>query len=189
MNISWFMRVLNESIARLANKEDSCSGRFWEGRFKSQALLDEAALLACMVYVDLNPVRACLANTPEESDHTSIQQRIRATRQSNTQLFPFVGNSRKQMPQGIPFKRNDYIELVDWTGRMIRNDKRGAIPEHLPPILKRLKQNAENWLYITQNFESRFKGFVGAVHKIKKICSSLAYQRCVGIRACADYFT
>ena len=78
-DVSWFMKSLSEPIARLANKQDECTGRFWEGRFKAQKIVDEAGLLACAMYVDLNPVRAAMAESPESSQFTSAYDRIRAT--------------------------------------------------------------------------------------------------------------
>lgn len=131
-DISWYMRIVNESIARQANEEDNCTGRFWEGRFKSQALLDDGALLACMAYVDLNPVRAKIANTPEKSEFTSINKRIILVKNNQpplSYLEAFVGIQEKEI--GIPFRLIDYLELVDWTGRIIREGKRGAIQAKL----------------------------------------------------------
>lgn len=188
MDISWYMRCLNESIARKANQEDGCSGRFWEGRFKSQALLDEKALAACLAYVDLNSIRAQLADTPEGSDYTSVQLRSRSLLSSpDTQpkeLLPFVGNPRNDMPRGLPFKLEDYLELVDWTGRIIRDDKRGSIPTDYPPILERLKIEPKHWLYIAKGFESRFKGFVGTAFKLKSVCAKLGYKRTPNLNIC-----
>ncbi|WP_444894841.1 hypothetical protein [Microbulbifer sp. SSSA005] len=78
MDINWIMRCLNESIAHQANIEDHCTGISWQDHFKSKALLDERALATCMVYVDLNPIRADIEKTSLDSDHISIQQRIRS---------------------------------------------------------------------------------------------------------------
>ena len=75
---SWFMKALCEPIARLANFQDKATGHFWEGRFKAQAITDEAGLLACSMYVDLNPIRAAMTSSPQESIHTSAYDRIKA---------------------------------------------------------------------------------------------------------------
>lgn len=190
-DISWFMRTLNEPIARQANAEDQCTGRFWEGRFKSQALCDEAALAACMAYVDLNPIRARMAKTPETSAHTAIKKRIetfKATGEQPKSLAKFVGNPKDTMPQGLPFHFKDYLELVDWTGRIIRQDKRGAINSELPPILERLDIEVDQWLKLTTQFESRFKSIVGSADALRVATEKLGMKRTPNIVNCRAAF-
>ena len=180
-SLSWFMKCLNEPIARKANQEDQCTGHFWESRYKSQALKTDHALLACMAYVDLNPIRANLANTPENSDYTSIQERIKpqwdlkkaiqrqikqksmfAITDSNinsikpAQLMPFAYSDAVDQQTNLPFNLIDYLELVDWTGRIIREDKRGYIKQTTPPILERLAVNNKDWLLTSSQFENIF---------------------------------
>ncbi|UHQ54149.1 hypothetical protein [Microbulbifer sp. YPW16] len=153
-DISWFIRMLNDSIGREANREDRCTGRFWDGRFKSQALLDEPALAACMAYVDLNPIPAKMAETPENSDHSSIHRNITAASDGRQpdELLPFAGNSRAPMPEDMPFRMQDHIELVHWGGRILREDECGAIASRLPAILERLQIDPHHRLYLNRNF-------------------------------------
>ena len=166
------MKCLNESIAREANKEDDCTGHFFEGRFHSQALLTEEALLSCMAYVDLNPVRAGMHPTPETSEHTSIKERIQpslnlenAIREQMDQgllhqfpvplkpLMPFEGMIKNEHQSGLLFAETDYLALVDDTGRIIREGKRGAIANQLPHILSRLGFSQAQWLENATQFE------------------------------------
>jgi REP element-mobilizing transposase RayT len=191
MDISWFMRSLNEPIARQANKEDKCTGHFWEGRFHSQALLDEGAILSCMAYVDLNPVRAGIANTPEKSDFTSIQRRIKAAIKGEQpkELLAFTGNEHKQKNTGIRFSLQDYLTLVDETGRVIREDKRGAISPKAASILTRLQISNESWLKLTTDFETLFTGAAGTAEHLSEFSEHVGLQRTHGIanaKACLN---
>ncbi len=172
-SISWFMRCLNQPIARQANREDECTGKFWESRFTSQALKTEEALLSCMAYVDLNPVRAGMATSPETSRYTSIQERTNPSFDINQAindqrqcgdlmdfktpikpLLHFEGDQKNEWQAGIPFTFRDYLELVDWTGRIIRTDKRSYVDIALPPILHRLQISPRQWHLNTTQFEA-----------------------------------
>jgi REP element-mobilizing transposase RayT len=190
-DISWFMRCLAEPIARRGNKDDQVSGRFWEGRFRAQILLDETAVAACMAYVDLNPIRAGIAATPETSDFTSVKERIEdraAAAEVSTAdaqdvriehgekagwLAPIaLDPPRKKVREKITVRRasnkgclsmtlDQYLKLLDWTGRQIRKDKVGAIPRECAPILERLDCSAETWVDFVRNFRKRFRGEAG----------------------------
>ena len=130
-----------------------------------------------MVYVDLNPVRASMANTPEASDYTSIKARI-SDPDKEKQLLPLVGSKTFNPETPCPtttlsFGWADYLELVDWTGRSIRDDKRGAIDSTLPPILSRLNLDADQWLKQHALLEKHYPSFMGHGQKMKIACEKL----------------
>lgn len=79
-DISWWMRLLSQNIAQRANREDNEVGKFFQARYRAVRLLDETAILACAAYVDLNPIRAAIAETIEGSDFTSGQKRAAGPR-------------------------------------------------------------------------------------------------------------
>lgn len=198
MNVSWFMRCLNEFIACLANKEDECTGSFWEGRFKSQALLDEGAILTAMAYVDLNPIHANIAETPETSDFTSIQERIAFLKKQKIQTQSQINNSI-QPPQLMPFNNScpsmpsinfelaDYLLLIDETGRISREDKAGMIPEICVPILTRLKLNSSSWLQMIYGFETDFSDAVGEERMLFSFKKKY-YAKFKGGKAAKNYY-
>jgi REP element-mobilizing transposase RayT len=166
-SLSWFMRCLNEPIARQANREDGCTGRFWEGRFKCQALLDEQAILSCMAYVDLNPIRAGVATDLATSDHTSIRQRLQhtQTRASSlkARLRPLAGIL---LAPALTPRTVDYLELLDWSGRIVREGKRGAIAAETPAILNQLGLQGREWHAQTLGIESHYWRAVGTVESL-----------------------
>lgn len=154
MDISWFMKLLNEHIARLANKEDEVTGTFFESRFKSQALLDAKALLTCMAYVDSNPIRAAMAATAETSNYTSVQQRIK-----NTSSFLLDFAAIDDFPD---FNLADYCELVNTSGQAIATNKKAFVDNKMPAILVLLGTNDNIWLRDLRHFKSVGKKAYGA---------------------------
>jgi hypothetical protein len=145
-NLSWLMKSISEPIARRANAEDEVKGRFWEGRFKCQALLDDKSILAAMNYVDLNPVRAKTADDLEASDHSSIQARFKAIRKdpklASAPLQPLMGVRCHNLPE---IRQGDYLALVDFTGRQLAPGKRGKIDAKEPTALKHLGLTKFSW--------------------------------------------
>ncbi|HEY6644636.1 hypothetical protein [Povalibacter sp.] len=190
-DISWYMKCLNEHLARRANAEDGCTGRFWEGRFRSQALLDEAGVLTAMTYVDLNPIRAGVAATPETSEFTSIYQRIQARK---TDSAATAGNKSSSQPplrrfdselssaQTIPFALDDYLQLVDWTGRAVRSDKNGAIDSQQPPLMKRLNIDTDAWQLAMRPAGNVFGRALGRLNHLRLHAQTLGQSWIRGLR-------
>lgn len=140
-SISWFMRFINEPLARMANREDECTGRFWEGRFRSQALLDEASILACMVYVDLNPVRAGMSQSLDECEFTSIKRRLEETSVDD----PMTALGKQTViPSISAITLDNYLELVFWT-QDSQSALRSGLNARVSRCLTRSHTNKDSW--------------------------------------------
>ncbi|MCA9180020.1 MAG: hypothetical protein KDA51_01170 [Planctomycetales bacterium] len=178
-DISWWMRLLCQKIAVRANKEDEATGKFFEGRFRSIRILDESGLLACAAYVDLNPIRAALAETLEESDYTSAQRRSESLqspdKHSDRFLAPITidelrdGLGARPSSSGYRCSDNgflnmsseDYLALLDWTARQPVNGKPGITPADTPAILQRLGLEADVWCELVRDIGSLFSLVAG----------------------------
>ncbi len=178
-NLSWYMRYLNEPIARRANREDECTGRFWEGRFACQALLDESAALSCMAYVDLNPVRAGVVETPESGLCTSFRRRARDSTSHASGLRP-IGSSIRAWEPSLTTKQ--YLALVDWTGRRLHLKNKGTIPSYVPPILERLSMRATQWLIQVPATESHYWRAIGQSEAMLARARSMGLKWLKGVK-------
>lgn len=191
-SVSWFMRCLNEHVARQANREDECKGRFWEGRFTCQSLLDETAVLTCMAYVDLNPVRAGIADTPETSHFTSVQDRI-MSRQNDEKsadwLAQFMDTTEPRKIPALDIRLDEYLNLVDWTGRQLRQNGKGRMPEDMAPILSRLSIDVDSWVNTVHGYGSLFHRTVGRMDSMAKAAKAAGLGWLGGIKNCARAFS
>ncbi len=175
------MRCLNEPIARRANREDGCTGRFWEGRYTCQALLDEAAVLACMNYVDLNPIRAGIADDLSSSEHTGIKRRIDhlSSARPDAPITPIAGITPGFAVLAIT--TTAYLELVDWTGRQTCQDKRGSIATDAPPILRKLGLGDAAWQSQVLGIENRYARAIGSALSLADKAAAMGQRWLKGI--------
>jgi len=174
-NLSWLMRRINEPLAKMANKEDFCKGHFWESRFKSQALLDEGAALTCMAYVDLNPIRTQKVKNLADSDHTSIQKRLKET----STIAAIAGQVKSRT---MVLKLKDYIDLVEWTANSIVSKNKAPLPYQLSGTLEQLNLRQENWLNQVQHYGSHYHRYVGSFERLKQKTIELGQKWLKGIK-------
>lgn len=179
-DLSWFMKCLAEPIARSANAEDGCKGRFWEGRFKAQLLCDERALLAAMAYVDLNPVRAGIAQSLTDSGHTSIRHRLAtiAPEALDRPLRPIAGKTGG-VRLGLSLRA--YVGLVEWTGRQMRPGKRGALAGDAPGALARYEADPDRWAVRVKAIGSGYWRVVGSASDLIEAAQRMGQRWIQGI--------
>jgi len=212
-SLSWFMKYLKEPISRLANRQDETRGAFFEGRFKSVAILDEESLLATCAYIDLSQVAAGIAEVPKASPNTSIKARVdhakarRPTRngkgapgrparstwsgavEESHWLCPIEdrrrqGSSREGMFEGISL--GNYLVLVDYTDRLLREGN-SAVSTELSAIFDRLGSSAESWAARLETLSrSRLLGrfFAADRERLREVARGLGVHHLANLGGC-----
>jgi hypothetical protein len=155
--------------------------RFWEGRYKCQLLCDTRAVLAAMTYVDLNPIRAGMTTRLENYDHTSAQQRIEHTKHDPIALTQSLLPTSGSLLRCLPIRTGEYLELVDWTGRQLRDGKRGAIHKDTLPILKLLDTSNQRWAMRVNAICSGYWRVVGEAHDLIAVAQRIGQRWVEGL--------
>jgi len=206
-SVSWFMSALSEYIARRSNREDNCRGRFFEGRFSCREITSENALLVCGIYVDLNQIRAGEALTPEDSTHSSVAFRLRATRAKCGDPMPgdqwlapltLESNQLGEVPSAagyrasdrglLPISLADYTRLLDWVGRQVRGTHKGVIPAHLAPILERLQLKESDVAETVVQFPRWFPRMAGTADQLTARAAQVGRRWLQGVRHAGRVF-
>lgn len=188
-SISYFMKALNQYIAVRANKEDDCTGKFWESRFKSQALLDERAILSCMVYVDLNPIRAGVATSLENSHYTSIKRRLSllGSKQQPSELKCLKSSSNRNV-ESINIDLNSYIQLLRQTAQRLSIVYPANTRDANEEPINQIDIDEDNWLTLTSSIEQEFSYVVGSVTSMEKYRKRIKQKKLKGISTALRLF-
>jgi len=93
------------------------------------------------------------------------------------------------MPEGRPFHLADYLDPVNWTGRAVRDDKREAIAEDLPPILERIGITRAAWPQLAEDFEIQFCSWIGQAQHVERVCPRGGQRWACGIDVCRRRFS
>lgn len=177
-SVSWFNRFLKEPIARTANREDECTGRFWEGRFATQNALNDPALLTCMVYVDLNPVRAGISANPQDGPHTSLRRRLAFESDLQVSLQPLAASIRCELPE---LSLHAYLDLVNWTHSNLHADDKAPMTDSVPHTLQQLNMRPKHWLLQVPAIETHFSRAIGTSNALLELAEKLGQRWVRGI--------
>jgi len=210
-SVSWFMGVLCENIARRANRQDGCSGHFWESRFGCRECTDAGAVLLCGIYLDLNPIKAGEAAGPETARFTSAYSRIQASKQRKNardradgwmaelttrpenqadEHLAYSSRSRRRASDlgVLPISLEAYVALLKWTAQSILSGARETIPQDLETVLDHLHVNEEAWLDTVQDYQSAFCRVVGTPASLAKAAQRMNVRCLRGATACRRLF-